>query len=91
MGFMLTRQQVHDFLFALGFVGAAEDALLTCAGIRVRLLDAPRIAASSARGGLVYLAVSSASQLEEQLTSLLGYRRPASPVAKPSSFAPTAA
>lgn len=78
---MLTRPQLQAHLLALGFTAAAsppsDETPLTYANLQVHLLDAPRLLARSAKGELVYLAATSASQLEEQLTRLLGYARPA--------------
>lgn len=79
MGFMLGPAQLRAYLHALGFTAcspASTESRLTCAHIEVQLLDAPRLLARSAQGDVVYLAVLSAAQLEEQLTSLLGYQRP---------------
>ena len=74
---ILTQHQVADYLRILGFAQSPAGPAFTCPGIEVVVLDAPRIVATASTG-LCYIAVQSLAQLEEQLTSLLGFQRPRS-------------
>lgn len=70
-----TRHHIASCLIQLGFVRSPLDRCFVYGGIRITLLDTPRLAAHFA-GGLVYLSIPSLAQLEQQLTTELGYQRP---------------
>lgn len=72
---MLTRREIIHALEDLGFTAPNDNSALAYGAIQVVVLDAPRIAATCPKGRW-YMAVLSKLQLQQQLTSMLGYRSP---------------